>query len=79
MGVGVVASIAFDEDRDRNLRSLDAGHLFSVNMTRLAFRRGAFLRGYVYGFIETFASPLTREIVEQAIAKATAEEDQVTA
>jgi len=38
-------------------------------MTRLAFRRGAFLRGYVYGFIETFASPLTREVVEQAIAK----------
>ena len=60
MGVGVVASIAFDEDRDRNLRAIDAGHLFSVNMTRLAFRRGAFLRGYVYGFIETFAAPLTR-------------------
>ena len=35
-------------------------------MTRLAFRRGAFLRGYVYDFIETFASPLTREVVEQA-------------
>jgi len=70
LGVGVVASIAFDADRDRNLRALDAGHLFAVNMTRLAFRRGAFLRGYVYGFIETFAAPLTREVVEQAIARA---------
>jgi len=76
MGVGVVASIAFDEDRDRTLRALDAGHLFSVNMTRLAFRRGSFLRGYVYGFIETFASPLTREIVEQAIAKASCEDGE---
>ncbi|NVO06036.1 MAG: CysB family HTH-type transcriptional regulator, partial [Rhodoferax sp.] len=47
LGVGVVASIAFDPDRDRNLRALDAGHLFAINMTRLAFRRGAFLRGYV--------------------------------
>lgn len=70
MGVGIVAAIAFDEDRDLNLRGLGAGHLFAVNMTRLAFRRGAFLRGYVYGFIETFAAPLTREVVEQAIARA---------
>ncbi len=61
MGVGVVASIAFDPDRDRNLRAIDAGHLFAINMTRLAFRRGAYLRGYAYGFMETFAPPLTRE------------------
>ncbi len=66
MGVGVVASIAYDEDRDRNLRALDAGHLFAVNMTRLAFKRGNFLRSHVYGFIETFAPPLTRKVVEQA-------------
>jgi LysR family cys regulon transcriptional activator len=66
LGVGIVASIAFDEERDRNLRALDAGHLFEINMTRLAFRRGAFLRAYVYAFIETFAPPLTRRAVEQA-------------
>ena len=66
MGVGVVASIAYDEDRDRNLKAIDAGHLFAVNMTRLAFKRGSFLRSHVYGFIETFAPPLTRKVVEQA-------------
>lgn len=66
LGVGVIASIAFDEDRDRNLRSMDAGHLFAVNMTRLAFRRGAFLRTYVYAFIEAFAPPLSRQVVERA-------------
>ncbi|WP_298011321.1 CysB family HTH-type transcriptional regulator [uncultured Aquabacterium sp.] len=70
MGVGIVASIAYDADRDRNLRALDAGHLFEVNMTRLAFRKGAFLRGYAYAFIETFAPPLTREVVEQAVRQA---------
>ena len=70
LGVGIVASIAYDEERDRNLQALDAGHLFEVNMTRLAFRRGAFLRGYVYAFIETFAPPLTRQVVEQAAAQA---------
>lgn len=67
MGVGLVASMAYDEDRDRNLRALDAGHLFAVNMTRLGFRRGAFLRAYVFAFIETFAPPLNRKVVEQAM------------
>jgi LysR family cys regulon transcriptional activator len=66
MGVGVVASIAYDEERDRTLKAIDAGHLFAVNMTRLAFKRGTFLRSHVYGFIETFAPPLTRKVVEQA-------------
>ena len=68
LGVGIVASIAYDEERDRTLRAIDVGHLFEVNMTRLAFRRGAFLRGYVYAFIETFAPPLTRRVVELAAA-----------
>jgi LysR family cys regulon transcriptional activator len=67
LGVGIVASIAFDEDRDRTLRAIDARHLFAVNLTRLAVRRGSFLRGYVYDFIETFAPTLTRESVEQAV------------
>jgi LysR family cys regulon transcriptional activator len=67
MGVGIVASIAFDEERDRGLRALDAGHLFSVNLTQLAIRRGSFLRSYVYEFIETFASPLKRELVQRAL------------
>jgi LysR family cys regulon transcriptional activator len=67
MGVGIVASIAFDAERDRNLRALDARHLFEVNMTRLAVRRGTWLRGYVYAFIEAFAPTLTRSVVERAL------------
>ncbi len=68
MGVGIVASIAFDAERDRTLRALDARHLFEVNLTRLAIRRGAWLRGYVYAFIEAFASTLTRPVVDRALA-----------
>ncbi len=68
LGVGIVASIAFDDERDLDLRAIDAGHLFAINLTKLAIRRGSFLRGYVYDFIETFASPLTREVVERAVA-----------
>jgi LysR family transcriptional regulator, cys regulon transcriptional activator len=68
LGVGIVASMAFDEDRDRSLRAIDAGHLFAINLTKLAVRRGSFLRSYVYDFIETFASTLTRDVVEKAMA-----------
>jgi LysR family cys regulon transcriptional activator len=68
LGVGIVASIAFDEERDRNLRAIDARTLFAVNLTKLAVRRGSFLRGFVYEFIETFASPLTRDVVERAMS-----------
>lgn len=68
MGVGIIAAIAFDEARDAPLQAIDARHLFASNMTRLAVRRGAFLRSYVYDFISTFASPLTRPVVDLAIA-----------
>ena len=67
MGVGIVASIDFDAERDRQLRAIDARDLFAVNLTRLAVRRGTWLRGYVYSFIEAFAPTLTREAVERAL------------
>jgi LysR family cys regulon transcriptional activator len=68
MGVGIVAAIAFDEERDRQLRAIDGRHLFAANMTRLGIRRGSWLRDYVFEFIATFAPPLTREMVKQALA-----------
>ena len=68
MGVGIIARIAYDEQRDTQLHAIDARHLFATNMTRLALRRGAFLRDYVYEFIRSFAPPLTRKLVDQALA-----------
>lgn len=67
MGVGIVASIAVDAERDRHLRLLDAGHLFEVNLTRLGLRRGAWLRGYAFHFIESFVPTLTRDVVAKAL------------
>jgi LysR family transcriptional regulator, cys regulon transcriptional activator len=69
MGVGIIAAIAYDEQRDTTLAAIDARHLFASNMTRLAVRRGSFLRGYVYEFIRSFASPLTREVVDRAMSE----------
>ena len=66
MGVGIVASIAIDEERDRHLHAIDAGHLFQVNVTRLGMRRNLWLPGFAFGFIETFAPTLTRDEVLKA-------------
>jgi LysR family cys regulon transcriptional activator len=70
MGVGIVAAIAFDDERDLHLRAIDARHLFAPNMTRLAIRRGSYLRDYVYEFIATFAPPLTQTLVQRALKSA---------
>jgi LysR family cys regulon transcriptional activator len=70
LGVGIIAAMAFDAARDRGLRAIEAGHLFGANTTRIAVRRGAYLRGYVYDFIERFAPQLTRKAVDQAMAGA---------
>jgi LysR family transcriptional regulator, cys regulon transcriptional activator len=67
LGVGIVASMAFDHGRDKGLRAVEASHLFAPNVTRLAVRRGAYLREYAYRFISQFAPDLKREDVEKAV------------
>jgi LysR family cys regulon transcriptional activator len=68
LGVGIIAAIAFDEERDTPLRALDARHLFPINTTSVGVRRGGLLRRFAYDFIQTFAPHLQREVVEQAQA-----------
>lgn len=67
MGVGIVASMAFDHGRDRGLRAIESSHLFAPNVTRLAVRKGAYLRSYAYHFIERFAPGVTRADIERAL------------
>ena len=69
MGVGIVASIAIDEERDSHLRAIDAGHLFQINLTRLGMRRNMWVPGFAYGFIESFVPTLTREAVMEAVGQ----------
>ncbi|TBW54726.1 HTH-type transcriptional regulator CysB [Marinobacter halodurans] len=66
LGVGIIASMAFDEKTDSDLVALDARDLFAPSITKIGFRKGTFLRGYMYDFIERFAPHLTREMVDEA-------------
>lgn len=70
MGIGIIAGMAFDAERDRNLRAIPAGHLFGTNVSRVAIKQGAYLRGYVFTFIELLAPSLNRKLIEQVIAGA---------
>jgi LysR family cys regulon transcriptional activator len=67
LGVGIVASMAFDPTRDIGLKRLDASHLFEANTTRIAVRRGHYLRGYAYRFLEDCSPALTPEVVKAAL------------
>ncbi|MBE8167938.1 MAG: HTH-type transcriptional regulator CysB [Shewanella sp.] len=68
LGVGVIATMAIDPVIDKDLVAIDASHLFAHSTTKIGFRKGNFLRTYMYDFIEYFAPHLTRDMVEKAVA-----------
>lgn len=67
IGIGVVATMAIDPVADKDLVTIDASHLFEPSTTKIGFRRGTFLRGYMFDFIERFAPHLNRDLVTKAI------------
>ncbi len=71
LGIGIVAAMAHDQAKDDDLVALDASHLFASSVTRIGVRRGTFLRGSMYEFIENFAPHLTREVVQEAFQQRT--------
>jgi LysR family cys regulon transcriptional activator len=68
MGIGIIAGMAFDAERDKNLRAIPVGHLFGMNVSRVAVKQGAYLRSYIYTFIELLAPTLNRKLIEQAMS-----------
>ncbi len=70
LGVGIIASMAFDPERDAGLRLIGGGHLFGEHTARIAVRRGQYLRGYAYRFVELCSSPLSESRVRDAASAA---------
>lgn len=67
LGVGIIASMAFNPSKDTGLKLLQSEHLFDANTTVIAVRQGHFLRGYAYRFIELCNSELFESTVREAI------------
>jgi LysR family cys regulon transcriptional activator len=69
LGVGIVAEMAVrDDPPNGDLVSRPVGHLFGRNVTRLAFKRGAYLRSFVYAFAELMSDRLSRALMVRAMA-----------
>lgn len=72
LGVGIVAEMAVRDDPacapGGDLVVRPAGQLFGSNVARLAFKRGAYLRSFVYSFAELVSNRLTRALITQAMA-----------
>jgi LysR family cys regulon transcriptional activator len=70
LGVGIISQRAFREGKEDGLVALDCAHLFPAQTTRLAYRRGAYLRGFTVEFIRLFAPGLAPEDIARAEAGA---------
>lgn len=66
MGVGIIAEMACDAEKDNGLVSIPAGQLFGTNTTRVAFRQGAYPRRMAIAFAELLSPSITPELVRQA-------------
>jgi LysR family transcriptional regulator, cys regulon transcriptional activator len=67
MGVGLIANMAYDEMRDKELVRLDCSHLFPASTTYIGFRKDAFLRAYVYAFIALLAPQHNRNAINHLL------------
>ena len=72
LGVGIVASMAYDPERDTGLVARPVGHLFGVNRVRLAVHRAAYLRGFAIAFIELLAPQADRALIDSLRSAGTA-------
>ncbi len=69
MGIGIVAETAMrDDPASTDLVARPLGHLFGSNVTRVAFRRGAYLRQFVYAFAAELSDRLSPALIQRAMA-----------
>jgi LysR family cys regulon transcriptional activator len=67
LGIGIIASMAYQKDRDAKLTLINNKQLFPSNTTSIAIRRGHFLRSFAYDFIELCSSDLNEAKVKSAL------------
>lgn len=67
MGIGLIAQMAYEPEHDRELEAISVTHLFAPSTTRLALRRGAYLRRYHYDFMVRLAPHLDIKMIQEAL------------
>ena len=74
LGVGIISTMAFEDQSDTDLVRIGSPNYFSPLLSCIAFRRGTFLRGFMFDFIEQLAPHLDPEFVRHAMSIADPEE-----
>ena len=67
LGVGIVAEMAVKDDPIKDLVIRPMGQLLGMNVARVAFKRGAYLRNFVYQFAEMLSDRLTPSLIAKAM------------
>ena len=68
LGIGIIATMAYDPEQDNDLTAIDASHLFRPSVTYIGCRKGTFMRRFMLDFVSLFAGHLTDELVRAALA-----------
>jgi LysR family cys regulon transcriptional activator len=69
LGIGIVAEMAVrDDGSNSDLVVRPLGSLFGTNLARVAFKRGAYLRNFVFRFAELLSDRLDRNLIAKAMA-----------
>ena len=67
LGIGIVAEMAMRDDPVGDLAVRPVGHLFGQSVARVAFKRSAYLRNFVYKFAELLSDRLSRDLIARAM------------
>ena len=67
LGIGIVAEMAVRDDTNADLIARPLGHLLGHNVARVAFKRGAYQRNFVFKFAELLSDRLSRDLIGMAM------------
>ena len=68
LGVGIVAEMAVSPGSDPDLVTRPLGQLFGQNVARIALKRGAYLRDFVYQFASLLSDRLDKALILKAMS-----------
>jgi len=68
LGVGIVAEMAVRDESNADLAVRPMGHVFGQNIARVAFKRSAYLRNFVFKFAELLSDRLDRNLIAKALS-----------
>lgn len=67
LGIGIVAEMAVKDSLDDSLVARPASQLFGKNVARIAFKRSAYIRHFVYDFAALLSDRLDRNLIMKAL------------